>query len=693
MKHIDIITLDFETYWSSKDYTLSKVGPISYIRDARFEAQLLGIRVNEGPAEVFEAGDIAYVLRALELHKPNRVCVGHNLCGFDGLILAEQYGIHPWKVMDTMVAMRWVGLSRIMGESHAALTAKLQNGEKEAGTVISDGKHWPHDFTEDERARFKKYCRDDVIQCYDNFADMRPYLPVDLYDSCTMTLRMATQSKFYLDKNLLMQYAAEQDAAVSKARADLQRIFAFSSDAEFLKAVRSAPTFTTMLRQLGVEPPMKFSEAKTATAVAKATALAEAVSGTPEAAAILENIASGAYDQYSPALSKNDLEFTALLEHPDERVVQLVQTRLEHNSSILRSRTDRFLALAESGKPMPIMLNLMKAHTSRFAAGSSEGSDGLNVQNINKRNPKQLTLRKAIRVPTGYKLVAADSRQIEARMLPYQAGEEVLLSHFREGRDPYAEQASSIYGIPAKEIYEGAKAGDKKLKAYRNVGKTAVLSAGYGVGAKKFSDTLLRSGIRLNNDLDKHYEMAKEAHAIYRATNPNIVAFWKLCQGIVEDLASGGSGVFGGPTGASYRYGWHAPLPGLDKEPTIWLPSGFPLVYHNLRCVAGDRKYEYVYDRPKGRSMVPTRLYGGSLTENLIQGTSAQMLQWQALGIMRDGITVAFNIHDAWGAVAEDARVDAVVDRMTYWMSSVPEWLPDFPVDCEVEVGDDFCVA
>lgn len=693
MKRADIITLDFETYWSSKDYTLSKMGPISYIRDSRFEAQLLGIRVNDGPVYVFETTDIPYVLGQLRLDAPNRITVGHNICGFDGLVLAERYGVHPWKVMDTIVAMRWCGLSRIMSESHATLTAFLQNGEKEAGTVISDGKHWPHDFTAEEREAFKRYCMNDVMQCYDNYADMSSTLPDDLYDSCTMTMRMATQSKFYLDRDMLLRYAAEQDAEVAKARQDIQRLFQFSSDAEFLKAVRSAGTFTTMLRQLGVEPPMKFSEAKTKTAVAKATAQAEYMKGTPEGDRILAAIAGGEYDQYSPALSKNDLEFTALLEHPDARVVQLVQTRLDHNSSILRSRTERFLALAESGLPMPVMLSLMKAHTSRFAAGSFEGSDGLNVQNLNKRNPKQLTLRMAIRVPAGHKLVAGDSSQVEARMLAYQANELVLLGHFREGRDPYSEQAALIYRVPADEIHYGAKHGDKRLKSYRAVGKKAVLSAGYGVGARKFADTLLREGIRLHDSIDKHYQLAAEAHAIYRASNPNIVAFWKLCQGVIEDLASGGSGEFGGPSGRSYRYGWHAPLKGMKKEPTIWLPSGFPLIYHNLRCVAGDRRYEYVYDRPKGRSLVPTRIYGGSLTENIIQGSAAQMLQWQALGIMRDNITVAFNIHDAWGAVAPDEYVPVVEDRMKFWLNSVPSWLPGFPVACEVEVGEDFRVA
>ena len=50
-----VITLDFETFWSSRDYTLSKMGPIEYVRDPRFHAQLLGVRVDRGPVNVYES--------------------------------------------------------------------------------------------------------------------------------------------------------------------------------------------------------------------------------------------------------------------------------------------------------------------------------------------------------------------------------------------------------------------------------------------------------------------------------------------------------------------------------------------------------------------------------------------------------------------------------------------------------------
>lgn len=697
----NIVTLDFETFWNSKDYTLSKMGPISYIRDPRFSVQLMSVRVNDGPVAVFDAPDIPHVLKALALETPGTLTVGHNICGFDGLILAEHYGVHPWRVLDTIVAARQCGIARLVGESHKVLTEYLQNGEKEAGTVVSDGKRWPQEFTADEQEFFKRYCLNDTLQCYDNFRDMvyDTWLASkeDVADACTMTMRMATQSKFYLDKEMLIKYAAEQDAAVTAARQELGRLFFFNTDEEFLTAVRSPVTFSNMLKTLGVAPPMKFSEAKTATLKKKAHATAVAEGKLEE---YKQREAAGEYDVYSPALSKNDLEFTDLLNHPDERVVLLVSTRLQHNTSILRSRTDRLLAVAETGKPLPMMLSLLKAHTSRYAAGSSEGSDGLNVQNFNKRDPKQLTLRRAIKVPSGYKLVAGDSSQIEARLLAYVANETELLDHFRYGRDPYSEQASKIYGIPAEEIRAGAKSGDKRLKTCRNVGKTAVLSAGYQVGAMKFSNTLLRSGIHLDPDVERHHALAKEAHAVYRASNPNIVQFWKTCQTVVALLAQGDKGFFGGPDTGLFIYTPKRLFRRYAEEtPVVVLPTSYLIVYKDLAAHETEYGVEFTYQRRVGKKEIPCRLYGGALTENVVQGTAFQLMLWQALRLQEElhqldpSLNIAFNIHDAWGVVTPDGYVDKVEELMNKWLSAVPDWLPGFPVACEVEVGTDFTIA
>lgn len=659
-----VITLDFETFWSSKDFTLSKMGPIQYIRDPRFSAQMIGVRVNKGPVKVFEHDDIPCVLQTLELDKPDRITVAHNGNGFDFLILSEIYGVRPAFMVDTICMERWIGLSRIMSESHAELTRTLGTGVKRAGTVISDGKNWPNDFTPAERQDFMHYCAEDVEQCSENFYMMAQYVPEFALQFMSMTAKMATQPSFEFDASVLNDYLAELDAATDKARQDLCAMFHFQTNEEMLKAIRSKDSFCAMLKQLGVEPPMKWSDKQ---------------------------------DKDIPALAKSDIEFQELREHPDERVQILVNTRLEQNSSIHRSRAEKFLSLC--GKPVPIMLGAFKADTSRYTASSGESrSDGLNFQNISKRNPKQATLRKAIKAPAGYKVVACDSSQVEARLLAYIAKQDDLVNQFREGLDPYAELASKFGGgFTAQQIHDGAKHGDKAMKAMRNCGKVSVLSAGYGVGWKKYADTLWKDGTHLHSDRTEHGKIAQRYHQIYRNNNQYIVYFWDRCMGIIKALAgSDGVGMFGGPADMTFYYG-KALMPfkeDMGRMASVLMPTGFRLWYPNLRWEEDDSgKIEYVYDRKRGKNIVPNRLYGGKLTENLIQGLAFQMLGWQAVKMQEDGIQLVGNVHDSWFTVVKEEHAQDVARQMEYWMSQVPDWLPDFPVACEVEVGDDYSVC
>lgn len=683
-----VVTLDWETYYDSKDYTLSKMGPIEYIRDPRFTELCLGVRVDRGETMVFDAEDIHDVLVKMELHRPDRIVLGHNMNGFDALILSEIHGIRPAFIADTMTVARWCGLSRMMAENHKTLTAYLGNGEKKPGTVVSNGKRYREDFTPEDWEFFKQYCADDVTQCSENFFRMARFMTVDAMKFSSITAKMATEPCLTLRTDMLESYIKELDDRAADSMTKVSKMFNFRSKDDFLTAIRSAPKFVDMLRMLGTEPPMKYSDAKSQTKKKQMEAAGQDTSD-PESWAV-----------YAPALAKSDLDFAAMAEDPDPRVALLVQTRLEHNSSIERSRAVRFHQLSLSGRPMPAMLKCFHAWTSRYGAGNSEGAtDGLNLQNLGKRNPAQLTLRKSIRAPKGFTFVACDSSQIEARMLAFIAGEQELVQQFREGRDPYSELAEKIFGVPWQEIKAGAKSGNKRMKNYRNVGKTAILSAGYGVGWKKFSTTLLRQGVHLSPDIDEHHEQAKQAHQIYRMSNPNIVAFWDYCQKVIESLAAGGEGYFGGPSGDAFHYGMMEVPVAAGAAPML-IPSiqmkgcEYILRYPNLHWEKSDKKRgEYLYERSRGKNMVPNRIYGGALTENLIQGLAFQLLMWQACRMDERGLHLVCNIHDAFLVCVPSERTYHAKGIMEEVMASVPPWLEGFPVACEAEIGTDYTIA
>lgn len=693
MPESTLVVIDFETYWDSKTYTLSKMGPIEYVRNEKFTPQLCAFALSNGSCcvdcSVVEHARLQTTFENLDTH--DVAWCGHNMHGFDSLILSEFFDFHPRQIWDTIAMMRWTGLSRVCRESHAALTEFLGNGHKAAGTVVSDHKQWPDDFTPEERMFFIQYCKDDARQCYQNALDMLPYMTPDALRFMSITARMATEPSFVLDEDLLLEYLSDLDAAADKARQELMVMFSFQSNADMLAALRSADKFAGMLRSLGVEPPLKESAAKTKTKREKLQLAADA--GVPGAAEELENM----QPVMTYAFSKTDVDFVLMQDHPDPRVAMLVRTRLQLNSSIDRSRAETLLKFARMHKPLPIMLGAWLAHTGRYSAGASADAgtktDKLQFQNLSKRDPSKRKLRQAIKVPEGHVVVACDSSQIEARGLAFVANEVGLLTQFREGRDPYSELAETIFGIPWQDIKAGAKSGDKKLKMYRNTGKTGILSCGYGVGHVKYSNTLLRQGIHLHEDLDRHHELARYAHGIYRAAHPNIVAFWKTAENVLEAMLRGESGTFGGPNNDIYTFGIMPVGPRTDLcVPSVRFPSGYILRYPGLRAERNDwGKWQFLYDTYKGASKIPTHIYGGSFTNNLVQGLSfVDVIMYQGCRMDEAGIKLACNIHDAWASVTPEEQGEYVKQQMLHYMSMVPPALNGLPVACEAEIGTTF---
>lgn len=693
MPESTLVVIDFETYWDSKTYTLSKMGPIEYVRNENFVPQLCAFAMSNGShcvdCSVVEHERLRTTFENLDTH--DVAWCGHNMHGFDSLILSEFFDFHPRKIWDTIAMMRWTGLSRVCRESHAALTEFLDNGHKAAGTVVSDHKQWPDDFTPEERMFFIQYCKDDAGQCYQNAQAMLPYMTPDALRFMSITARMATEPSFVLDEDLLLEYLSDLDAAADKARQELMAMFSFASNADMLAALRSADKFADMLRSLGVEPPLKESAAKTKTKREKLRLAADA--GIPGATEELENM----QPVMTYAFSKTDVDFVLMQDHPDQRVALLVRTRLQLNSSIDRSRAETLLKFARMHKLLPIMLGAWLAHTGRYSAGASADAgtktDKLQFQNLSKRDPSKRKLRQAIKVPEGQVVVACDSAQIEARGLAFVANEVGLLTQFREGRDPYSELAETIFGVPWQDIKAGAKAGDKKMKMYRNTGKTGILSCGYGVGHYKYSNTLLRQGIHLHEDLDRHHELARYAHGIYRAAHPNIVAFWKTAENVLEAMLRGESGTFGGPNNDIYTFGIMPVGPRTDLcVPSVRFPSGYILRYPGLRAERNDRgRWQFVYDTYKGASKIPTHIYGGAFTNNLVQGLSfVDVIMYQGCRMDEAGIKLACNIHDAWASVVPEEQGEHVKQQMLHYMSMVPPALNGLPVACEAEIGTTF---
>lgn len=474
---MDLITVDFETFYS-QDFSLSKLTTEEYIRDPQFQVIGLGIKVNDGETE-WASGTPEQIERYLKRFDWARSAVlAHNTM-FDGAILSWCFDIRPRLWLDTLCMGRALHGVEV-GGSLKAMAERYGIGEKGTEVLNAKGKR-REDFAPDELGRYGDYCVNDVDLTYKLFKLMGKDFPKTELKLIDLTLRMFIEPKLDLDLLLLEQHLYQ----VKQRKEEL-----LASVGVDKKELMSNPKFADLLRNLGVEPPMKTS------------------------------LTTG---KETYAFAKSDEEFKALQEHEDDRVQALVTARLGTKSTLEETRTQRFIDIAKRGL-LPVPVRYYAAHTGRWG-----GDDKINMQNLPSRGPNAKKLKSSIIAPEGHLLIDADSAQIEARVLAWMAGQEDLVQAFFNKDDVYKQMASRIYGRDVDEI----------TKDQRFVGKTTILGAGYGMGAVKFQAQLKTFGYDM--DLDE----CRRVIQVYREANWRISQFWREAQRVIEGLQRGESTAFG----------------------------------------------------------------------------------------------------------------------------------------------------
>jgi DNA polymerase I-like protein with 3'-5' exonuclease and polymerase domains len=480
---MDVITLDFETYYS-KAYSLSKLTTEEYIRSPLFQVIGVSAKVNDGPTRWF-SGSAKATLDFLRSFDWSRSAVLSHNTMFDGAILSWRCGIRPARLLDTMCMSRALhGVNA--RHSLAAVAERYGVGEKGTEVARAIGKR-RGDFSPEELAAYGAYCVKDTDLTWEIFNRMMaagfPPQELRLID---LTLRMFTDPVLQLDVPHLEGHLLH----TVQAKAQLLVDAGVADKADLM----SNPKFAAMLEAQGVTPPMKMS----------------ARTGKP------------AY-----AFAKTDEDFLALREHESLAVQTLVEARLGNKTTIEETRTQRFIDVGRRGA-FPVPLRYYAAHTGRWG-----GTDKINLQNLPSRGPNAKQIKKAIIAPDGHVLIDCDSSQIEARVLAWWAGQDDLVEAFAKREDVYKKMAVSIYGVPLTSVD----------KAQRHVGKTTVLGCGYGMGAPKFQ-TYLKTGFPpIEVDTDE----AKRIIDVYRHTNDKIVDLWKRAQLALKHLVLGDSISLGRP--------------------------------------------------------------------------------------------------------------------------------------------------
>ena len=634
-----ILSIDFETRWSSRNYTLTKTTTEEYIRDTRFKA--FGACVHEfgtdSPIEWVRGAELPEYFSSVDWGRT--AVLAHN-AQFDISIMAWRYGVRPCFIFDTLSMARATRGVEV-GNSLARLAADFGLPEKGKAVHSTDGLA---ELDADLELELADYCKHDVYLCEQIFERLSRGYPKKELRLIDMTLKMYTNPVLQLDRSMLINaIAAEKE----KREELLQRLGVDEA------VLASNPQFAKALETLGIPAPRKISKT-----TGKSTL----------------------------ALAKNDAMFQALLNGDNEDVAHLCEARLAVKSTTERTRAQRFLDISKRGT-LPVPLSYYGALSGRYTA--SKGS-AINMQNLKRGS----FLRKAIMAPEGYQLVVGDLSQIEPRVLAWLADYEDLLNIFRSGQDAYAQFGAQMFNIPnlTKETHPNL----------RQSAKSALLGCGYGLGWASFAAQLLvgflgappvrydkafakqlgvtseyvEKFIAWDENVQKmldiphictqtelliHCVAAKKIIDIYRATAYPVVGFWNMCSSLmVSSLAEGNEFVYKCLT--------------FRKEEIV-LPNGMSLRYPNLRQVTDKetKQKNWVYGKDE------TKLYAGKITNNVTQAVARIVMTDGMLRTTKKYFVVG-TVHDEQIVVVPDDEVEFAKTWVLAQMTMEPSYLPGIPL-------------
>ena len=611
---MNLVTLDFETYYA-QDFSLSKITTEQYIRDRRFEVIGLGLKRGPNPTEWAQgADDVTELLASVDWDDTH--VLGHNMM-FDGAILSWRYNIKPKFLLDTLCMARALHGTE-QSVSLKNVSERYGVGEKGTEVIMAKDKRLA-DFTEEELTAYAGYCKKDVDLTYAIFQKMQPKFPEQELAIIDATLRMFTEPSLELDMGMLEMHLEDV-----RDRKDKLMVDANITDR---KDLMSNAKFAELLSGLGVTPPMKISPTT---------------------------------EKETFAFAKSDKEFQELQEHEDERVQTLVAARLGTKSTLEETRTQRFIDISKRGT-LPVPIRYYAAHTGRWG-----GDDKINLQNLPSRGANGKKLKKSIIPPHGYTIVECDASQIEARVLAWLAEADELTHAFSVGEDVYVKMAAAIYKVDEADVTGGQ----------RFVGKTTILGAGYGMGAKKFKTQLAGMGVEV--DLAE----ARRVINIYRDTYWKIPTLWNEAQYMLEQLVAD----------QAVRVGRKDVLRIDIPQKAIILPSGLRMFYEDLQLDPApegvepeDVWPEYSYKTRRGRK----NIYGGKVVENVCQALARCIIGEQMLLINQKYKSV-MTVHDSIAICCPDEEVVQAREHVEQCMRHVPSWAAGLPLECESGIGKSY---
>lgn len=258
-------------------------------------------------------------------------------------------------------------------------------------------------------------------------------------------------------------------------------------------------------------------------------------------------------------------------------------------------------------------------------------------------------IRTAFIARPGYKFVVSDYSAIEARVLAHLAGESWRSKVFAEGKDIYCASASQMFGVPVEKHGVNSH--------LRQKGKIAELALGYGgsVGA------LISMGVL---DMGLTEDELQPLVDSWRASNPNITAFWWNVDNAVKTTIK-----MKIPTEVNG-------IKFLCRSGMLFikLPSGRTLSYVKPRI--GENRFggESVTYEGVGSTKKWERIesYGPKFVENIVQAVSRDLLCFAMRNLSY--CFICGHVHDE---LIIECSQDVDYKSICNIMSRSPDWMPD----------------
>jgi len=649
---MDLITLDYETFWS-QDFTLTKLTPLEYVMDDRFEAISCAIKINREETFVVWGDEIGPALRDLKVG--SKGLLAHNNSGFDAYVSSYRFGLRPKMWLCTLAMARPMH-AKTTGLSLAKLVQHYGLGVKNDAILHNTRGRRLADFKGPERRQMEVYNKADTDQCRALFDILRGSYGTPELWQIDAVIRMRTEPAFVLDRALLESAASVERDRKFKALLDLGRRLGiqagdWSDPGAVAEQVRlelaSAKKFSELLASLDVPVPMKRSPSN------------------PE--------------KMVPALAKTDEAFTDLQAHPNETVAAAARARLDVKSTLLETRIQKFLRAGElTGGLLPIPIRYCGADTT--GRDSGEEYNPQNLPRIDPDRPKVSdALRRSLRSKPGHAIIVADQSGIELRTNHFLWKVESSMELYQANpakADLYRAFAALLFARDPGEI----------TKPERQLGKVAQLGLGFGAGAVTFQRVArVMGGIKLvlkrDDETPDDVMTAEETVHAWRLSYANIASGWKACGAALRDIANGRE-VSIDP--------WE--LTHTCKDGIV-LPSGRLIRYPDLRQEEsgswedGKSKRSWVYADGRHKA----RLTGPKVCENIVQALARDSIFDCAIEFYkRTKLRPALRVHDELVYSVPEGEADALLAELQAVMRTPPTWWPQLVVWSEGDKGTNY---